>query len=226
MQSLLLKSPAKLNLTLDVLGKRSDGFHELHTLFERISLADDIKLTLNSTGKINVRCLNLHVPKDHRNLAVKIAARLQADFKVKHGVTIDIKKNIPVAAGLAGGSSNGATVLMGLNRLWQLKLSKKQMQDYAAWLGSDVAFFLYDTSFAIGEGRGEQITPINTKTKLWHVLVTPRVKMLTKLVFAALAKAQVEAKLKLTNKKPSVNILLPFLYQGDPKGLSSRYLMI
>lgn len=222
MSVLHLKSPAKLNLTLDVLGKRSDGYHELNTLFERISLCDDIELKLNSTAAIKVRCNHPQVPLDDRNLVVKIAKRLQQDFNLSSGVSINIRKNIPVAAGLAGGSSNGATVLLGLNRLWQLKLTQKQMHAYASALGSDVAFFLYDASFAIGTGRGEQITPVKTETKLWHVLVTPRVKMLTPRVFGALAHLRASSKLKLTNKKAGVNILLPFLYQGDAKGVASR----
>ena len=103
---------------------------------------------------------------------------------------------------------NAASVLMGLNRLWSLGLDTKQLVSYASRIGSDVAFFLYDTSFALGTGRGEVIRPLKSQTKLWHVLVTPRVKMYTKEVFTRL-------KLKLTNKKDNVNILLPFLRKGD-----------
>ena len=113
-----------------------------------------------------------------------------------------------MAAGLAGGSSNAAAVLLGLNRLWRIGLNKAQLVKYAACLGSDVAFFLYNTSYALGTGRGELIKPLDVKTKLWHVLVTPKVKMYTKEVFARL-------KLNLTNKKDNVNILLPFLRKGD-----------
>ncbi len=222
MPSVRLKSYAKLNLSLDVVGKRPDGFHELRTIFERISLADDITLSLNKSGRISVKCNHPHVPTDQRNLVIRIAQQLQVDCSVPLGVDIHIEKNIPVAAGLAGGSSNGATVLMGLNQLWQLKLSTQQLQDYAAWLGSDVAFFLYNTPFALGEGRGERITPIKTSTKLWHVLVTPKVKMLTKNVFGYLSASQAAFKLKLTNKKAGVNILLPFLYQGDTQGIASH----
>jgi len=205
---LTVLSPAKLNLVLDVVGKRPDGFHELRTIFERISLSDQIILTRNKSNKISIRCAHPHVPRSPKNLAVKAAMLLRQDFSITEGLDINIIKNIPVAAGLAGGSSNAAAVLLGLNRLWQIGLNKAQLVNYAARLGSDVAFFLYDTSFALGTGRGEIIRPLEVKTKLWHVLVTPRVKMLTKDVFTRL-------KLNLTNKKDNVNILLPFLRKGD-----------
>ena len=213
MHRLTVRSPAKLNLVLDVLGKRPDGFHELRTIFERISLADQITLTRSKSGKIRIRCAHPHVPRGRGNLVYKAAEMLATDFSIQEGLDIDIIKNIPVAAGLAGGSSNAAAVLSGLNRLWQLGLSNAQLAGYAKRLGSDVAFFLYDISFGLGTGRGELIKPLGIRTKLWHVLVTPRVKIYTKEVFTRL-------KLKLTNKKDNVNILLPFLRKGDLKRLA------
>ena len=213
MDRLTVLSPAKLNLVLDVLKKRPDGFHELRTVFERISLADRIVLIPNARGKIRIQCAHPQVPKGPGNLAFKAAALLRKEFSVKEGVDINIIKNIPVAAGLAGGSSNAAAVLSGLNRLWHLGLGTKQLVDLASRLGSDVAFFLYDTSFALGTGRGEVIRPLDVKTKLWQVLVTPQVKMYTAEVFARL-------KLKLTNKKDNVNILLPFLRTGNIQRLA------
>ncbi|MBF0570430.1 MAG: 4-(cytidine 5'-diphospho)-2-C-methyl-D-erythritol kinase [Candidatus Omnitrophica bacterium] len=208
MDRLTLQSPAKLNLVLDVLGKRPDGFHELRTVFERISLADTITLTRNKSDKISIRCAHPHVPLSSKNLVFKAAALLRQDFSISEGLDINIIKNIPVAAGLAGGSSNAAAVLSGLNRLWQLGLGTQELAGYASRIGSDVTFFLYDTSYALGTGRGELIRQLDIKTKLWHLLVTPRVKMYTADVFTRL-------KLNLTNKKDNVNILLPFLRKGD-----------
>jgi 4-diphosphocytidyl-2-C-methyl-D-erythritol kinase len=208
MNQLTVTSPAKLNLVLDVKAKRPDGFHELRTIFERISLADRIILTRRQGGKITIRCGHPHVPKGTGNLVFKAAKMLSDDFSIREGLDINIIKNIPVAAGLAGGSSNAAAVLSGLNRLWRLGMDRTALVRYAARLGSDVAFFLYDTPFALGTGRGELIKPLDFRVKLWHVLVTPRVKMLTRDVFARL-------KLNLTNKKDNVNILLPFLRKGD-----------
>ncbi len=215
MPAIRLTSPAKLNLVLDVLGKRPDGFHELVTLFERISLADTITLKDRPDGFIRIICSHPHVPTGPKNLAYRIAAQLQKDYKISRGVTITIDKKIPVAAGLAGGSSNGATVLLGLNRLWHLGLSRKQLHNYATQLGSDVAFFLYNASFAIGRGRGEKIELVKAPVKLWHVLVTPKVKMYTKDVFARLRARQLATNLTLTNKGGNVNILLPFLRESN-----------
>lgn len=208
MKSLIVNSPAKLNLVLDVLRKRPDDFHELRTIFERISLSDKITLSRNKNKRITVHCNHPHVPLNKSNLAYKAAMMLAHDFSVHEGLDINIIKNIPVAAGLAGGSSNGAAVLMGLNRLWNLGLKTPQLVEYASKLGSDVAFFIYNEPYGLGEGRGEQITPLKVPTKLWHLLVTPRVKMYTKDVFGRL-------KLSLTRSTDNVNILLPFLRKGD-----------
>ncbi len=220
MPSIKLYAPAKLNLVLDVLGKRPDGFHELNTLFERIDLADTITLTANKSGHVRVLCDHPHVPKGPKNLVVRAAQQLQEEYGVLQGVDIHIVKRIPVAAGLGGGSSNAATVLMGLNRLWHLKLSQKDLLRHANRLGSDVAFFIYNSSFAVGKGRGEKIRPLKLPAKLWHVLVTPKVKMYTKDVFGRLnGSTSSPRSLKLTKKKDNVSICLPYLRKKDFPGL-------
>jgi len=187
-------------LFLKVLRKRPDNFHDLETIFERISLYDEIRLTSNSTGNLKISCSHPQVPKGPKNLVYKVAQMLQSRFGITQGATITIKKNIPVAAGLAGGSSNAATTLLGLNKIWKLKLSRKQLVEMGAEIGSDVAFFLYNTPWALGEGRGERITPLPIKAKLWHVVVVPRIKMYSKDVFGHL-------NLRLTKKAADVNIL-------------------
>ena len=212
MKSIRLRSPAKLNLALKVLGKRPDGFHNLETIFERINLFDDITLKINLKSDIRIFCNDPHVPLGKSNLVHKAAQLLRDDFGVKMGVDIHIKKRIPVAAGLAGGSSNAATVLLGLNQLWRLKLSRKKLVSYAKQLGSDVAFFLSECSWALGTGRGDVIKPLKIKTKLWHVLITPKRKILTKDVFGRL-------NLKLTNQNMNVTILLPYLRKNNVKAL-------
>jgi 4-diphosphocytidyl-2-C-methyl-D-erythritol kinase len=212
MKTIHVRSPAKLNLVLDVLGKRPDGYHELRTIFERIDLSDRMTLTSRNDGSVRIVCADPQVPKDIRNLAFQAAELLQTECGIRKGVTITIDKRIPVAAGLAGGSSNAAAVLLGLNRLWDLKLGQSKLVALGARLGSDVAFFIYGVSFALGEGRGEKIRPILRGPKLWHVLVTPRFKMLTKEVFS-------RVKLRLTNKKDNVNILLPLLRKNPAPGI-------
>jgi len=190
MTTLTLLSPAKLNLYLRVLNKRPDGYHNLVTLFERINLFDTLKFTLRTDGKIHVFCRSKGVPRGPRNLVYQVAQRLQKDFDLKQGVTIEIKKKIPVAAGLGGGSGNAATTLMGLNRLWGLSLSKTRLVAYAKGIGADVPFFVYDCPWALGTERGDKIRPLTLRCRLWQVLVVPVFKMYTKDVFHHLAFAR------------------------------------
>ncbi|MBL8012739.1 MAG: 4-(cytidine 5'-diphospho)-2-C-methyl-D-erythritol kinase [Candidatus Omnitrophica bacterium] len=208
MKIIKLKSPAKLNLYLKVVGKRHDGFHELKTIFERIDLADTLRFTEMVNGKINIQCIHPQVPLGPKNLVYKVADLLRRDFGISQGVTIQIDKNIPVAAGLAGGSSNAAITLMGLNQLWRLGLGQKELVEYAKKIGSDVPFFLYDCSWALGTGRGDIISPMKIETKLWHVLVVPKMRMLTPKVYGAM-------NLKLTKFGDDVNILTRYLGQND-----------
>ncbi len=186
MNVLQLQSPAKLNLILKVINRRVDGFHNIHTLFERIDLCDDMHFKTLPSQEIRIVCDHPGVPLGSQNLVYKAAALLQQYCGVTKGVEVKITKNIPVAAGLAGGSSNGATTLFALNRLWNLRLSRKQLLDCAARIGSDVSFFIWNINWAIGERRGERIQPVVLRKKLWHVLVVPRIKMPTPKVYGAL----------------------------------------
>lgn len=186
MNSLTLRSPAKLNLYLKVHNKRKDGFHNITTVFERIDLSDEIRLKINPKSGIKIHCQHPQVPRGPKNLCFRVAQKLIGDFGIKKGVDIRIQKNIPVAAGLGGGSSNAATVLLGLNRLFNLKLSQKSLVRYAAQIGSDVAFFLYNYPWAVGTGRGEVIRKLNIPRRFWHVLVVPKIKVYTKEVYGGL----------------------------------------
>jgi len=214
MKRITLQSPAKLNLFLKVIKKRKDGYHAIETLFERINLCDDITLACNHTGRISIRCNDPQVPVSPRNLAWQAARLMQEKFSLKNGVDITIKKRIPVAAGLGGGSSNAATVIMGLSNLWKLSLQRQDMLDYARQIGSDVAFFLYRCNFALGTGRGEVITPLVIRKKLWHVVVVPETKVYSSQVYRAL-------KLKLTKVNHDVNMLIHALRRDGVSSLKS-----
>jgi 4-diphosphocytidyl-2-C-methyl-D-erythritol kinase len=182
---LVIKSLAKLNLFLQVLNKRKDNFHNLNTLFVRIDLADTIILKERKDSLIKIKCDSRHVPKDKTNLCFRAAELLRQELKLNYGLEIEIKKRIPVGAGLGGGSSNAASVLLGLNKYWQLNLSKAKLTSLAAKLGSDVPFFIHDTRFALGSQRGDKIKPlvILAKIKPWFILVYPGVKVSTPLVY-------------------------------------------
>ena len=212
MKPLILSSPAKLNLALQVIGKRPDGYHNLKTLFERIDLADRLSFAPDPTGKIRIQCAHPHVPIGPKNLVYRVARLLQERYRVKAGVTVRIDKRIPVAAGLAGGSSNAATALLGLNRLWGLGLSPARLVRLAKTIGCDVPFFLHDCSWALGQERGDRIRRLDIPVRLWHVLVVPRVKMYSQEVFTAL-------NLQLTKRSDNVNILIRSLKNNNIIGL-------
>lgn len=216
MKRIHLCSPAKVNLTLKVLGKRLDGYHDLSTLFEKIDLCDDLYFTANKTGKIRIICAHPAVPKGKKNLVFKAAQMLKNDFDVCQGADIKIVKRIPVAAGLAGGSSNGATALLGLNKVWGLHLTEKKLLGYAKRMGSDVPLFIYPYIFAHGTGRGDCLKEVKIAKKLWHVLVLPNIKVYTKEVFRAL-------KIRLTKKSDNANILTCALRNNDFGG-AGQYL--
>src|SRR3989338_5866409 len=208
MNQLFLKSPAKLNLLLKVVNKRADGYQNLVTLFERIDLCDDIFLKKNPQGAIRVFCNHPQVPTGPKNLVFKVARYLKDKYNISKGVDIKITKRIPVAAGLAGGSSNGATVLLGLNKFWKLNLSQKELVICAKTIGSDVPFFLYDCSWALGTRRGDKIKQVPIPFKYWHVLVVPKQKIYTKEVYGRL-------NLELTKFSDDVNILIQVLKKNN-----------
>ena len=181
----VIKSFAKLNLYLQVLNKRKDNFHNLSTLFVRIGLSDTIILKKRQDSLIRIKCDSRQVPKDKTNLCFRAAELLKQELKLGYGLEIEIKKRIPVGAGLGGGSSNAASVLLGLNKYWQLNLSKVKLISLASKLGCDVPFFIHDTRFALGSQRGDKIKPLTflEKIKPWFILVYPSVKVSTPLIY-------------------------------------------
>jgi 4-diphosphocytidyl-2-C-methyl-D-erythritol kinase len=183
--ALVINSYAKLNLYLEVLNKRKDSFHNIKTIFERIDLCDKIILKGRQDKKIKIICNSPDVPKDRTNLAYRSVKLLQNEFNLKQGVDIRIIKRIPVGSGLAGGSSNAAAVLLGLDKLWKLNLSRNKLLKLAKRIGSDVPFFLYPSPFAQGEARGDCIRQLRCldKIRLWHILVVPKIKVATSHVY-------------------------------------------
>ncbi|MFI5183128.1 MAG: 4-(cytidine 5'-diphospho)-2-C-methyl-D-erythritol kinase [Vicinamibacteria bacterium] len=169
MKSLTVASYAKINLGLEVLGLRSDGYHELRTLFQAIDLHDDITFRSRRSG-IQVRCDHPGVPKDATNLAARAASALARYGHVTQGVEIAITKRIPVAGGLGGGSSNAAATLLGLDRLWGLDLGPAGLYPLARRLGADVPFFLLGGT-ALGLARGDEVYPLHRQVRGHVVLV-------------------------------------------------------
>jgi 4-diphosphocytidyl-2-C-methyl-D-erythritol kinase len=208
------KTPAKINLGLHIHGKREDGFHELETIFQMVSLYDDVELELLSSG-IKLECDTPGVPTDDTNLVCKAALLLRQNYQVEgKGVSIRLKKKIPFGAGLGGGSGNAAGVLMGLNRLWGLEIEREKLSKLAAELGSDVPFFL-TSPCALGMGRGEQLKALKPCTKFQVLLVFPGFPVATSWAYQNL-------KLKLTKRENNISILRKNLSLSDITSLGSR----
>lgn len=176
-----LPSFAKINWTLRVLGRRDDGFHELFTVFQTVSLHDTLHLELADSVKFD--CDEPAIPEDKSNLVVKAAYLLKNKYRVDEGVKIYLEKRIPAPGGLGGGSSNAAVTLLALNRLWELDLPQFELHSIAEELGSDVPFFLYGGT-AIGIGRGELIEPIQDVSAENMLIVTPPIAVSTRDAFA------------------------------------------
>lgn len=179
---LLVKAPAKINLSLDVLYKRDDGYHELEMIMTTVDLADRLELELIEEDRIIIQSQTRFVPDDERNLAYKAAKLLKDQFSINSGVSITIEKNIPVAAGLAGGSSDAAAVLRGMNKLWNLHLTMDELAELGAKVGSDVSFCVYGGT-ALAGGRGEKITPLPAPPNCWVVLAKPSIGVSTSEVY-------------------------------------------
>lgn len=181
----MLRTSAKVNLTLEVLGRRADGYHEIATVMQAVDLSD--RITLEDADDLELRTAAPGVPTDGRNLAVRAAAALRQAAGVEGGVRITLDKHIPVAAGLGGGSTDAAAVLLGLNRLWRLRWPLERLDEVAASLGSDVPFFLRGGA-ALATGRGEKVEPLRGRS-LGLVLVNPKFPSSTAEMYARVTPA-------------------------------------
>lgn len=182
MLTLFEKAPAKINLSLDVISKRSDGYHDVEMIMTTIDLADRVTIYAIGQDRIEVSLESRYVPSDERNLAFKAAVAFKRRYGLPSGVHIHIEKNIPVSAGLGGGSTDAAAVLRGLNRLWSLEIPLRDLADLGASIGTDVPFCVYGNT-AIATGRGEKIEPLDSPPSCWVVLAKPNIGVSTRAIF-------------------------------------------
>ena len=182
MEALVLPAPAKLNLFLHVTGRRADGYHTLETLLVLIDRGDRVTLRRRADATIARDRGAAGICADE-DIAVRAARLVQSAFRPDHGVAIDLDKRIPVGGGLGGGSSDAATVLLGLNRMWDLKLSRGELIKLAVELGADVPFFIRGTP-ALARGIGEELDAVSLPPT-WFVVLTPSVRVETAAIFAA-----------------------------------------
>ena len=200
------KAYAKVNIALDVVGKREDGYHLLKMIMQNIDLYDEIEVTKVDSG-INITCNKVFVPTDERNLAYKAAKLFMDEYNIETGVNIDIKKNIPVSAGLAGGSTDCAAVLKIMNNLFDINATKEELMDLGVKLGADVPYCIQGGT-ALCEGIGEVITPLNPFKNHILVLVKPPFGVSTKEVYKSFDISKVRV-------HPQTNQLISKMKEND-----------
>ncbi len=184
MKELRLNAYAKINLTLDVLADRPDGYHDIETVLHTVELHDSIILREDGDG-ITVRCASPDIPADTQNIVYRAAQLLKETFQIPRGVEVELKKCIPIASGLGGGSSDAAVTLLGLAQMWKLRLAERQLMELASKIGSDVPFFLAGGA-ALAMGRGERIRMLPPLPTTWVVLARPAIEVSTEWAYKVL----------------------------------------
>ena len=182
MRNVYMKACAKINLTLDVLGKRSDGYHELSSVMQSIALYDTLLISKTNRQGIELKTDCPALPVDEDNLIYRAAQLLLSEYKIKQGISIELHKKIPLAAGLAGGSSDCAATLLGLNDLFELDIPQKELFELGQRLGADVPFCIMSGT-ALAEGVGEKLAPLPPHPKTWIVLARLPILVSTKEIF-------------------------------------------
>lgn len=212
MRNIIVKAQAKINLSLDVLRKRQDGYHDVKMIMQLINLHDIVELTKISKG-IKVVCRNSYIPEGKGNIAYKAAAVLKEMFGFE-GVKIYIDKMIPVAAGLGGGSADAAAVLYGINKLFSLGLSEEELMKIGKSIGADVPFCIKGGT-AIAEGIGDIITPVKPLPKVFIVLVKPNFGVSTPWVYQNLDLTGIK-------RRPDTEKLISYIEAGDIKNVAEN----
>ncbi|MCX6907244.1 MAG: 4-(cytidine 5'-diphospho)-2-C-methyl-D-erythritol kinase, partial [Verrucomicrobia bacterium] len=211
--ALLLRSPGKINFGLDIIRKRPDGFHELESIMAPLGVCDEMEFELRDAAHgITMECNAPGLPTDSGNLVVRAAELLRSYAAVATGAHIRLRKRVPIAAGMGGGSGNGAVALTGLNQLWKLGLSREQLQPLAATLGSDCALFL-DPKPSFCHGRGELVEPLTdaeakTLRTAHFVLINPRFGISTKWAYE-------QVRPFLTGRSGAIKVVRDALAGGD-----------
>lgn len=212
-EQLVIAARAKINLTLDVLRKREDGYHEVAMVMQSVGLADRVALKERTEG-IYVSTDLAGLDCGPANLAYRAAELLQKRFAVQRGVDIFLEKHIPMAAGLAGGSSDAAAVLTGLNQLWDLQLSRNELAELGSLLGSDVPFCITGGT-VLATGRGETLSPLPAVPRMWVILAKPPIEVSTAWVYG-------NFKADLVTSRPDLEGMIESLHQADLSGVAGR----
>jgi len=209
MNEIKIDSYSKINLTLNILARREDGYHEIETIMQSINLADKVIITEEKEG-IKIKCNHPQVPVSNQSLAYRSAEKILKKFGIERGVKIEIDKKIPLASGMAGGSANSATILVGINKLFNLTLSNEDLRKIGEELGMDVPFCIQNGT-ALAYQRGEKITPLPPiNPPLWIVVINPGFKISTQWAYNNL---NLE---KIKRRKDNTEAMLAALREGKP----------
>lgn len=214
MDSISLRAPAKINLGLDVIGVREDGYHDIRSVMQSIRLYDRVDIRKTKSKSIRVETNLYYLPVDENNLVYKAAKLLKDEYHIKDGVKITLQKYIPVAAGLAGGSSDAAAVLVGMNRIFRLNLKQKQLIALGKQLGADVPFCIMRGT-ALAEGIGEKLTPLPSVPKCPVLIAKPQASVSTKWVYENL-------QLTETTRHPDIDALIEAIRKKDLKEIAGN----
>ena len=213
MEKIELKAYGKINLGLDVIRKRPDGYHDLDMIMQMVDVYDDIVITKNKTGKIEVKTDTTVLSNGKDNLAYMAAKMLMDEFKIKDGVNIYINKRIPIAGGMAGGSSDCATTLMGINQLFELGLSKEELMERGVKLGADVPYCVLGGT-AIARGIGEVLTPHPAPSDCHVIIAKTPVSVSTAYVYGHIKPLEI-------TKRPDIEAMAQSIKDGDLKKMAS-----
>ena len=208
-----VKARAKINLALDVIGKRDDGYHDLRMIMQTVYLHDQLILKRTDDYPLRLACSEPRMPVDSRNLVYRAALYLKNKYKLPGGLSIFLRKNIPISAGLAGGSSDCAAVLIGINRMYKLGLSQDELMEIGVEFGADVPFCLLGGT-ALAEGKGEILTPLPPHPSISVVIAKPPVSMSTAAVFKAFDKIK-------DVQGPNIEQMIADIKKKDVKGIAS-----
>lgn len=214
MRELKLKARAKINLGLDVVRKREDGYHEVRMIMQMINLYDKITLRKKTEPGITVTANLSYLPVNEDNLVYRAAKLLMDEFQVDGGLEIELQKYIPVAAGMAGGSTDAAAVMVGVNRIFQLGLNKKQLMERGVKIGADVPFCIMRGT-ALAEGIGEELTPLPAMPHCSLVIAKPKIHVSTKFVYGNL-------KVRELTEHPDIDGQVQALRENDLEQLVAR----
>lgn len=213
MKKIELKALGKINLGLDVIGRRENGYHDVRMVMQTIYLYDNVTMIRTEEPGIQIESNLFFLPKDENNIAWKAAALLMEEFDIKEGVKIILDKHIPVAAGMAGGSTNAASVLYGMNRMFHLGLTTKELMERGVKLGADVPYCIMRGT-VLAEGIGEQLTPLPPMPKCQILIAKPPISVSTKLVYEKLDSKEITT-------HPDIDGILEGLANQDLRRIAS-----